>query len=72
MGIFSSKHSKARGFGARDSESELKARVNSLRQHSGSVEDAIDSYKRGRASKEDVRRELARHDEHFRFVDSED
>lgn len=72
MGIFSSKHSNSKRFGARDSESELNARVNSLRQRSGSVEDAIDSYKRGHATKEDVRRELARHDDHFSFVDSED
>lgn len=72
MGIFSSNRSKSRCFGARDSESELNARVNSIRQRSGSVEDAIDSYKRGHATKEDVRRELARHDDHFSFVDSED
>lgn len=72
MGIFSSKHSNSRRFGARDSESELNARVNSIRQRSGSVEDAISSYKRGHATKEDLRRELARHDSYFDFVDSED
>lgn len=72
MGIFSSKRSKSRHFGAQDSESEFNARVNSIRQRSGSVEDAISSYKRGHTTKEDLRRELARHDSYFDFVDSED
>lgn len=70
MGIFSNKTKSS--FGERKTSSELNARIKSVRQRSGFADEAINEYKRGRASAEDVRRELSRHDKHFTYTEPDD
>ena len=61
MGIFSNRSSK-----------EAKERIGFLSGRRGEADDAIRSYRKGKASSEDVRREMSRHDSFFRYVDDDD
>lgn len=57
------------GFFTKNSEKETKERVKWVAERSGEAADAIKAYKKGKADKESVRRELARHDDYFKYVD---
>lgn len=59
MGIFqkqSNKDARERGF--------------FIAKKSGFADEAIKNFQKGRGDAEDLRRELARHDDYFRYVDS--
>ena len=59
------------GFFTKSSEKETRERVKWATEHSGEAADAIKAYKKGKADRESVRRELARHDDYFRYVDED-
>ena len=60
MGIFSS-----------NSKRETKERASWAASRSGEADDAIKAYKKGKADRESVRRELSRHDDYFRYTDDD-
>lgn len=58
MSIFSKRSAK-----------EAKERIGFLSSYRGEADEALKSYRKGRSSAEDVRRELSRHDDYFRYAD---
>lgn len=57
------------GFFTKESKRESEERAQWVASRSGEAADAIKAYKKGKASKEDVRRELARHDDYFDYTE---
>lgn len=51
------------------SEKEAKERIGFLSSYRGEADEAVKNYRKGRSSAEDVRRELSRHDDYFRYAD---
>ena len=59
------------GLFSKNSKRETRERVEWVASRSGEAADAIKAYKKGKADKESVRREQARHDEYFRYTDDD-
>lgn len=57
------------GFFTKNSEKETRERAKWAAERSGEAADAIKAYKKGKVDKESVRRELARHDDYFKYTD---
>lgn len=54
---------------SKHSNKEARERVGFLSSYRGEVDEAVKHYRKGRATSEDVRRELSRHDSYFRYAD---
>lgn len=57
------------GIFTKNSKKETDERARWVASRSGEVADAIKAYKKGKADRESVRRELARHDDYFKYTD---
>lgn len=57
------------GFFTKESEKEARERARWVAERSGEAHDAIEAYKKGKIGKEDVRRELKRHDDYFDYTE---
>ena len=57
------------GIFTKNSKREAEERAKWTASRSGEADDAIKAYKKGKADRESVRRELARHDDYFKYVD---
>lgn len=59
------------GLFSKNSKREARERAEWIASKSGAAGDAIEEYRKGKADKETVRRELARHDDYFRYTDED-
>lgn len=57
------------GFFTKNSERETRERAQWAAERSGEAADAIKAYKKGKADRESVRRELSRYDDYFDYTD---
>lgn len=57
------------GIFTKNSQKEANERAKWAASRSGEAADAIKAYKKGKADHESVRRELARHDDYFKYTD---
>lgn len=57
------------GLFTKNSKQEASERAKWAAQRSGEAADAIKAYKKGKIDKESLRRELARHDDYFKYTD---
>ncbi len=60
------------GLFRKNSKQEARERAKWIASKNGLADEAIEEYRKGKADRESVRRELARHDDYFRYTDDED